>query len=155
MTRKSRKLVLVDIENPTATPTPSTKDVALVMERLGCLVLGLKEAHIVVACSHHAPSIVAFAWPGVRHLWKSGPDGADLALLEVLTTERVHERFESITICSGDGIFADVAGWLGTVGVDVTVISLKGHLSTRLRLAARVTHELPIAIAAAHIGEPA
>lgn len=148
-------MVLVDIENVTGTPTPSTIEVNLTMNRLRCLVPRLDEAHVVVACSHHAAPVVAFAYPNARHLWRSGPDGADIALLDVLTRERVHVRFKSVTICSGDGIFADVVGWLGTKGVDVTVISLQGHLSGRLRLAARATCEMPALSVPSALEEPA
>ena len=100
-------MVLVDIENLTGTPSPSAWDVTQAMECLERLVPGLGESHVVVACSHHAAPTVAFAWRAARHIWRSGPDGADLALLGVLASERIHERFESVTICSGDGIFAE------------------------------------------------
>lgn len=145
-------MVLVDIENLTGTPSPSASDVCLAVRDLQRLVPNLEEAHVVVACSHHAAPVVAFAWRGVRHLWRSGPDGADLALLTVLEDERVHERFASVTVCSGDGMFSDIAGWLGGQGVEVTVIALEGHLSTRLRLAAGVTREVPLAAHAADGG---
>jgi uncharacterized LabA/DUF88 family protein len=49
----------------------------------------------------------------------------------------VDERFERVTICSGDGIFASVAAWLAAAGVEVTAVSLPGHLSPRFQLAAR------------------
>jgi hypothetical protein len=86
---------------------------------------------------------VPFALPTARHLWRSGRDGADLALLDVLENERVDERFERVTICSGDGIFTDAAARLAGVGVDVTAVSLPGHLATRLELAARHVALLP------------
>ena len=60
-------------------------------------------AQRIVACSHHAAPRVAFAFPGARHLWRSGPDGADLALLDVLDHEHVAQRFECVTICWGMG----------------------------------------------------
>ena len=87
-------------------------------------------------------------WPSRsarRHLWRSGPDGADLALLDVLENERVDERFERVTICSGDGIFVPSAAWLAGADVDVTVVSLPGHLATRLQFAARNVTLLPVA----------
>jgi hypothetical protein len=90
-----------------------------------------------VACSHHAAATVAFEFPGARHLWRSGQDGADLALMDVLENELVDERFGQVTLCSGDGIFTEAAAWLAGRGVDVTVISLRWHLATRLELAAR------------------
>ena len=82
-----------------------------------------------------APS-VAFAFPGARHLWRSGHDGADLALLDVLENERVDQRFGRVTLCSGDGIFAASAARLAGAGVNVTVVALKGHLAAQLVLAA-------------------
>lgn len=57
------------------------------------------------------------------------------------------ERFERVTICSGDGIFTMSAAWLAGAGVDVTVVSLPGHVSARLRLAARQVTLLPLAAA--------
>ena len=96
------------------------------------VVPGFDDAQHIVACSHHAAPTVAFAFPSARHLWRSGPNGADLALLDVLENERVDERFERVTICSGDGIFAASAAWLAGADVDVTVVSLPGHLAARL-----------------------
>ena len=45
------------------------------------VVPGFDDAQRIVACSHHAAPTVAFAFPTARHLWRSGRDGADLALL--------------------------------------------------------------------------
>ena len=55
------------------------------------------------------------------------------------------ERFEGVTICSGDGIFAATAAWLAGADVDVSVVSLPGHLAARLQLAARYVTLLPVA----------
>jgi hypothetical protein len=48
-----------------------------------------------------------------------------------------------VTICSGDGIFADAAARLAGTGVHVTVISSAGLLARRLNLAARSVILLP------------
>lgn len=56
--------------------------------------------------------------------------------MDVLAYEGVEQRFTHVTICSGDGIFADAASWLGSHGVHVTVVVGKGSLSARLALAA-------------------
>lgn len=132
-----RHLVLVDVENLAATPSPTSEEVEMVASALRDVVPGFNDAQRIVACSHHAAATVAFSFPSARHLWRSGRDGADLALLDVLENERVDERFGRVTICSGDGIFAPAAAWLAGEDVDVAVISLKGHLATRLELAAR------------------
>jgi hypothetical protein len=136
-------LILIDIENLAATPSPTAQDVEAVLTALRAVVPGFDDNQKIVACSHHAARVVPFAFLKARHLWRSGPDGADLALLDVLENERVDERFERVTICSGDGAFASAAVWLARAGVEVTAVSLRGHLAARLQLAARHLAFLP------------
>jgi hypothetical protein len=135
--KEERHLVLVDIENLAATPSPTQEEVTAVVSALRDVLPGFDCAQRIVACSHHGAPNVAFAFPPARHLWRSGPDGADLALLSVLDNERLEDRFGYVTICSGDGIFAASAARLGGAGVDVIVVSLRSHLAARLELAAR------------------
>ena len=134
---RGRHLILIDIENLTATPSPTQTELEATIAELRFAVPDYDDVQRVVACSHHAAATVAFAFPRARHIWRSGRDGAGMGLLDVLENERVAGRYERVTICSGDGIFAGPAAWLAGKGVDVTVVSLAGHLSTRLRLAAR------------------
>jgi hypothetical protein len=141
--KAGRHLLLIDIENLMATPSPNAEEVKRVKATLREVVPGFDSAQSIVASSHHAAPAAAFSFPGARYLWRSGPDGADLALLGVLENERVDERFERVTICSGDGIFAAAACWLARAKVDVTVVSLAGHLAARLQLAARHVTLLP------------
>lgn len=133
----SRHLVLIDIENLAGTGSPTSEDVEMVKAALMAVMPDFESAQRIVACSHHAAPTVAFAFPGARHLWRSGPNGADLALLDVLENERVEERFGRVTLCSGDGIFASSAARLAEAHVDVTVVALQDHLAARLELAAR------------------
>lgn len=142
--KAGRQLILIDIENLIGTPSPTCEEVEMSEAVLRLVLPGFDAAQRIVACSHHAAHTVAFGFPGARHLWRSGPDGADLALLDVLENERVDERFERVTICSGDGIFAASAARLAAAQVDVTVVSLPGHLATRLQLAARYVTHLPV-----------
>src|SRR5437868_3677603 len=111
--KAERHLVLVDIENLASTPSPSPEEVRGVVNALRAVLPGFDSAQRIVACSHHAALNVAFAFPSARRIWRSGPDGADLALLGVLDNERVDDRFGHVTICSGDGIFAASAARLG------------------------------------------
>jgi hypothetical protein len=147
--RTGRQLILIDIENLTATPNPTVEEVITAMAALRRVVPRFDASQRIVACSHRAAPAVAFAFPRARHLWRSGPDGADRALLDVLENEDVDERFERVTICSGDGIFAPVTAWLGGADVNVTVVSLRGHLAARLELAARHVTLLAPAISTA------
>jgi hypothetical protein len=144
--KNGRHLVLIDIENLVATPSPTREAVEMAICALREVVPGFDDSQRIVACSHHAASTVAFAFPTARHLWRSGRDGADLALLGVLENERVDERFERVTICSGDGIFAESAAWLAKAGIEVAAVSLAGHLAARLELAARQVSLLPLAV---------
>ena len=136
-------MVLIDIENIAATPSPSEDQVVTAMQFLREVVPGFDTAQRVVGCIHRAAVAVGCVCRTERRLWRSGPDGADLALLEVLQNERVDDRFEYVTVCSGDGIFAQSVARLAGNGVDVSVVAVDGHLAARLQLAARRVTYLP------------
>ena len=120
----SRELHLIDIENeigkaePTATEVAQFRDFYLAFNRVA------QDAHIVIgASSPLALLAISDGWPNARRVYKQGKDGADLALLQVINQERIHERFAKIVIASGDGIFADVAQELHVRGKNVSVFS--------------------------------
>jgi hypothetical protein len=92
--------------------------------------------HVVVASSHITLKTAGAYWPGARYLARSGPDGADLALLDVISWERVAERFTHILIASGDHISAGEAAGLIARGCHVTVVSRYTGLSRQLAVAA-------------------
>lgn len=93
---------------------------------------------MILSTSHHAARSAWFAWPGdVRRLIRSGPDGADTALLDVIAAEGLADRFGHVVIGSGDGIFALPAARLQAEGCSVTVVAHQSALSRRLRLAVR------------------
>jgi hypothetical protein len=94
---------------------------------------------VVIGTSHVGLFHTWNVWPGARIKVRSGPNGADLELLEVLTAERIEERFDEVVLVSGDGIFAEAVARLGAAGVSVTVASWVEGLSVRLCLAARRT----------------
>lgn len=141
--RGARHLVLIDIENIVATPSPTVGQVASALRGLAQVVPGFDSAQRVWGCSHRAALTVGCTAPRDRHLWRSGHNGADLALLEVLDGEQVDKRFGRVTVCSGDGIFADSVARLAGSGVTVGVVSLRDHLAARLRMAAHRFAFLP------------
>jgi hypothetical protein len=145
--RTGRHLILIDIENLVGSSSPTSSEVEAALQALSNAVPGFDSAQRVVACSHHAACAVSFAASGCRRLWRSGPNGADLALLEVLNSEFVEERFEFITVCSGDGIFADSVARLSGQGVVVNVVPLKGQVARRLRPFAHHIHSAPLSVA--------
>ena len=93
--------------------------------------------HVVTATAHRSAKAALFGWPNARQLIRSGPDGADQALLDVVLKERVAERYSTVVIGSGDGIFALPAARLQEDGVEVRAVSLERALSRKRRLAVR------------------
>lgn len=126
-----RTLAVIDIENLLATADPTTRScIALrhVVQRL----LPETSVQIVNACSHHAARVAAFTWPEARWKFRSGPNGADLALIEELAPPQLRERFEHVVIGSGDGIFSPIAHQLVNDGIQVTVMTRRNSLSRHL-----------------------
>jgi hypothetical protein len=134
-----RALHVVDIENLAGAPIPSLGQVTEVqgwyVARLG---FGADD-QVVMAASHLGLLNAALGWPHARYRVRSGPDGADLELLDVLLHEDVAARFSHVVIGSGDGVFGQAAAGLADRGVRVTVVSRPGSLSAGL---ARVAQDV-------------
>jgi hypothetical protein len=132
----NRHLVLIDVENIAGTPCPTAVELAWVEQQLHEVIADLDDTQCVVACSHRAARTVAFAFPKALRRWRSGVDGADLALLDEMSDLRVMQRYGRVTVCSGDGIFAEPLAALAEAGLETAVVSRKSALSTRLKLSA-------------------
>lgn len=132
----ARTLHLIDVENLAGTGVPGRDQVGAVHSWYGQRVGFGPVDHVVVACNHLALVDTVLGWPRARYRVRSGPDGADLELLDVLCHENVVERYTQFVIASGDGVFADAAASLAAASRWVMVVSRPGRLSTRLRLAA-------------------
>lgn len=131
-----RGLHLIDIENLTGGSKPSFDQIRAVQDiYAGRLRVGALD-QVVVASSHLTLLSAALGWPHARYRIRSGRDGADLELLDVLEHEEVAARFACVIIGSGDGAFARAAASLAVAGVRVTVVSRRDSLSARLAIAA-------------------
>ena len=145
-----RTLHVVDIENLVGTGVPTLALVADVQGRyLARLDLGVCD-QVVMAASHRGLLDAACGWPHARYRVRSGKDGADLELLDVLEHENVAARFSHVVIGSGDGIFGRTAAGLAACGVRITVVSRRGSLNPGLaRVAGDVIYlDAPLAAAA-------
>ncbi|MDZ5622033.1 NYN domain-containing protein [Nocardioides sp. HM23] len=131
----SRRLVLIDIENVAGGLVCSEETAEHARGSIAQAVGTHPMDQVVVATCHKGYQHVAWCWPKARRLVRSGPDGADLELLDVLQ-ENVPDHFRHVVLVSGDGIFTDAVTELGSRGVRVTVAARRGRLSKRLRLAA-------------------
>lgn len=132
---RGRQLVLVDIENLvggaclSAAAVRSAKKGLVATGQIGA------KAHVVIGTSHIGLVQVGSNWDGVRYVVRSGRDGADLALLDVMAEDVAH-RFESVVLASGDRIFAPAVADLAAAGVMTTVIGRRGHIARALHQAA-------------------
>ena len=133
--RVGRRIVLVDIENAARGAVTSEETVRWVQRAVGEAVGVTAKDPVVIGVSHIGLLAVGCGWPGQRYVVQSGVNGADLALLDVLA-ENMAERFDSVVLVSGDGIFADAVAALGAEGVSVTVVADRDSLSRRLQMAA-------------------
>jgi hypothetical protein len=145
-----RQLHLVDIENLAVDPQPSLSRVRHVRDLYARHVdLGDMDQFEVGASGSRTLENAAFGWPHVHYPVRHGPDGAELALLDVLGHEDIAGRFRHVVIGSGDHLFADAAARLAAQGVRVTVVSWRGSLSAQLELAAHEVIYLDAAAEAA------
>jgi hypothetical protein len=131
-----RTLHVVDIENLAGAPIPSLGQVSDVQDRYVARLRFGADDQVVMAASHLGLLNVALGWPHARYRVRSGPDGADLELLDVLLHEDVAGRFKHVVIGSGDGVFGQAAEILSARGVLVTVVSRRESLSPWLARAA-------------------
>ena len=139
---RTRRLVLVDIENMVGGAVHDSESVVWAKQQFDSLVDLRPGDHVVVGTSHIGLLETGCNWPHARYVVGSGPDGADLALLEVLE-ENVAARYGEVVIVSGDGIFTQKVADLTSRGLRVTVIAHPDGLAARLRLAAQHTTYLP------------
>lgn len=136
---RGRRLVAVDIENVVGGAILTSANASWARHQIEKVIELRYDEQVVIGTSHIGVVSTRMGWDGPRIVMRSGPDGADLALLEVLQGERIAERFDELVLVSGDGIFAEVVARLAAEGVKTTVVAHHGGLSKRLRLAAANT----------------
>jgi len=124
-----RALHIVDIENLAGAAIPSLGQVTEVQDWYMTRLRFGADDQAVLAASHMSLLNAAIGWPHARYRVRSGPDGADLELLDVLEHEDVAARFSHVVIGSGDGLFGRSAAALADRGVRVTVVSRPGSLN--------------------------
>ena len=150
-----RRLVVVDIENVVGGGVATLEEAAWAMRQIERTVGFDAQDQVLIGVSHFGLVAAGIAWEDShpRLVVRSGADGADLALLEVLEHEHVADRYDELVLVSGDGIFADVVVRLQVDGLRIRVAAHRDGIARRLAAAAaEVTylteHHLPIGGAA-------
>lgn len=138
-----RAIHLIDVENLCGASLP-TCDQIREARRLYELVIPIGPTdHVVVASAHASLLAVGAGWPGARYLVRSGKDGADICLANVMLDEALAERYELIYVASGDGGLAPFVAELGRRGAHTVAVSRIQAISPHMRLAAVETVYLP------------
>lgn len=133
MKKEQRRLVVVDIENVAGRGALTEKTAARAMRHVASACRLNNHDVVVIGASHPRNAFVAaLQAPSARIVLRSGKDGADLALKNVLRHERIAERFEEVVIVSGDHAFAKEVQTLESEGVRVTVAARRGSSSHAL-----------------------
>lgn len=137
-----RTLHLIDIENLVAGRHDCDEEALDMFDAyLDQIDVGADD-HMVVACSHAAAPHVIWAWRTARLVFRSGPDGADLALLDEAKPDWVEDHYDRVVVASGDGIFAGLANELRARRIPVIVAIGDSGLSGDLARAACRVHRL-------------
>lgn len=131
-----RTLHLADLDNlvggpwnPHRVPTTMANFLAAAALRSG--------DHLVVAAEKALAKTALFQMPReARFLIGTGPNGADLKLLDAVPVELIARCYTALVIGSGDGCFEVLARQARDLGVHVTVVSNRDTLSRRLAAAA-------------------
>lgn len=121
--RLDRTLHLIDVENLCGTPAFTEDDLIEIQRRYADLVPIGPSDLVVLAASHLRSRELLFGWTAARHLLRSGPDGADRCLLDVIYNEGIETRFTRVVIGSGDGIFRSACDFLQRRHLTVAIVS--------------------------------
>jgi hypothetical protein len=117
-----RTLHLIDIENLAGTGHVDALTARRIARDYRAFAQSAGSDLLVVACSHHSGFPVAAAFPDASVRWRSGPDGADIALIEA-AIELPLARFDRLVLGSGDGIFLALVRRAKAAGIPVHVVA--------------------------------
>jgi len=142
---RRRRFVAVDIENVVGGAVLDSTSARDAWRIIADVIALENDEQVVVGVGPSSLLAAGLSRPTARLVLGRGLSGADLALVDVLRSERIAERFDEVLIVSGDGVFSDVSAALARSGVYVTVVAREDSLSARLKLAARSIVYLPAA----------
>ncbi len=106
-----RRIVLYDVENQQGSPNASALDVAQAFRFTRSVLSLTREDYVIFGMSHFTADRCSFALPTNQAalVLKSGPSGADRALIEAVDLEKLSCHYSGLVVVSNDYIFADIA----------------------------------------------
>lgn len=107
---------------------------------------------VIIATSHRMARTAWFALPahGIQRVMRSGPDGADLALIDAIDLPHDSLRFSRLVIGSGDGIFEGLAIAASLQGMLVQQVVGRGGGSHALASVCESIIHIPFGSGCAH-----
>jgi hypothetical protein len=149
---RGRTVHLVDLENLAGSGHVTESHARWVRDVYLATGVVSKGDHVILGVSHHNLLAAGLGWPEARLVVLSGPNGADLALQEVMATENLAGRFGSCMAGTGDGGFAPAVAALAGQGLWCGVIAQRGHCAAALKLAAHSWAEIDFGMTDADTG---
>lgn len=140
--QRPRSCHLIDIENQVGGPAASVEDIQRWWQIYRDEAVGIRPGdQVIVGASHFAAKNVWFALPmvGIQRRVKSGPDGAETAILDALDLDHLSRSFYRLVIASSDHFFAAIAYKARALGMEVHMVIGRG-VPSRALLAACPTH---------------
>lgn len=129
----NRTLHLIDFENLAGAPTTDADTAARVGLSYRAAARVLPGDLCIVSASHYTALAAHTAFPSARLVVKSGPNGADLALIAAFHDEpNIQHRFKRVTIGSGDGAFIPIASAARKSGLTVVAVTRPGCIHRTL-----------------------
>lgn len=122
---QGRRLVIYDVENQQGSPNASALDVAQAFRFTRSVLSLTREDYVIFGMSHFTAERCAFALPTNQAalVVRSGPSGADLALIESVDLDRLSRHYSSLVVVSNDYIFAGLAKTAKEFGMTTWVVS--------------------------------
>ncbi len=126
-----RQAHFVDADNLTCGPNQGIPVHARVRSWYDAATLRRPEDLCFVAASHHSGFATSMAWAGAKVYWRSGVDGADLALIDAIAAANLAD-IGRVCLGSGDGIFRHSLDRLRVKGMSIAVIGIRSTVSSEL-----------------------
>jgi hypothetical protein len=141
--KEKRAFVVLDLENQCGGADLVPSYAGTVRNQLASIGLQVP-SQVVLAVGPRARTLcpnLPFLFPGARLLCRSGKDGADICLCEVLTEESAASRSQVVVIGSGDRLFTAPARQLRENGCRIIVAAKRGSIHHSLyEVAHQVIH---------------
>lgn len=120
-----RRLVVWDVENwngsPDADPLQIAHQFTFTKDVLGLC----RDDYVVLGMSHFTADRCSFVFPlnQVALVLRSGPDGADNALIEAADLSRLSKHFKTLVVISNDHRFTEFAAQANALGMRTWLVS--------------------------------